>query len=219
MPRKNLIRNIQFPYHVTARSNNREPFPFEVSLFWKILCDQSFAIGMLFDARIHALVLMPNHFHMIISAPEHDLGVIMQEFMRSVTKTTNLKNGRSGRIFGASYHWTLINSPTYFAHAYKYVYRNPVRAGLCQSVEDFPFSTIENLSSIRPKAFPLWYPFGTSKFALIPNDISEQINWLNTPFLLEHEQEIQKALAKTIFQPSRQGWKRTLSELAKDQLI
>lgn len=218
MSRKPLNRTSEFPYHVTARSNNREPFPFDLGLFWRILCDEAFVITMLFEARVHCLVLMPNHFHMLISTPSHDLGIVMQEFMRSITRTINLKTGRSGRVFGGAYHWTLVDSSSYFAHAYKYVYRNPVRGGLFKRVEEYPYSTIETLLSDKPRPFPLWYPFNADEFILIPNDLSERHAWLNTPFQIEHEEQIQKSLKKTTFRPPRQGWRKTFSELAQPQL-
>ena len=168
MPRKALIRSTTLPYHVTARANNREPFPFKLDLFWTVLCNQCFDIGLIHDARIHALVLMPNHFHMLISTCGNDLGTTIRVFMRSITQVTHAKTGRSGRIFGGTYHWSLIDSPVYFAHAYKYVYRNPVRAGLCRNVEQHPFSTIEHLSSDRPVPFPLWYPFNAAQYQPSP---------------------------------------------------
>jgi putative transposase len=213
MPRKLLIRTTQFPFHVTARANNQEAFPFELDLFWQIIIQEAYAIGLLFHARIHALVLMPNHLHMLITAPEGDLGEIMREFMRSITQITNLKTGRSGRIFGAPYHWSLISSPVYFCHAYKYVYRNPVRARLCKNVEEYPFSTIERLDPREPLTFPLWYPYDSTEFWIIPNEFRARLNWLNTPFLTEHEELIRKSLRKRKFTPQKQSWKRIESEL------
>src|SRR5688500_9191320 len=100
MPRKNLIRSNVLPYHVTGRVNNREMFYAGIEDAWKELTQQCYEITILFGVRIHAFVLMPNHFHLLITVPEHDLVIVMQHFMRAATKEMNRRSGRSGRVFG-----------------------------------------------------------------------------------------------------------------------
>ena len=173
---------------------------------------------MTFGARIHAFVLMPNHFHLIVTVPEQDLSEVMQHFMRSATKTLNRVSGRSGRVFGGRYHWTLVDSPTYFSHALKYVYRNPVKAGICSRVEGFEFSTLQGLLCVQHLPFPIYFPFEKQSFDRIPNDYEEMKNWLNVPFRAEHDTAISKALRRTRFEPPKIGWKRTLLELKSELL-
>lgn len=218
MPRKTLIRSKNHPYHVTARANNREEFHLPLHQVWKVLNHDFFEANLIFKVEIHALVLMPNHFHLLITAPEEDLGMVMQQSIRSITKTLNLKSGRSGRVFGSRYHWTLIDSHLYFAHALKYVYRNPVKAKLSEKVEDYEFSTLSGLLGAQPLAFPLYFPFGMSQHLLVPERTEDMLSWLNTPFQLEHEAAVKKALRKTRFAPPKQGWKRSL-EVLKSHLL
>src|SRR4051812_21996239 len=110
MPRKSLIRSDRLPYHVTARANNREAFHLPMEVVWRVFECQCFEISVLFGARIHSFVLMNNHFHMLISTPHEDLGEVMMHFMRSGTRLLNLISGRSGRVFGARYFWSLIEN-------------------------------------------------------------------------------------------------------------
>jgi REP element-mobilizing transposase RayT len=218
MSRKTLVRSTHFPYHITARANNKEPFHLCLGSAWKVFNDQLFEMSILFGIQIHAFVLMPNHFHLLITTPNEDLGLVMQNLMRSITRALNLKSGRSGRVFGARYHWTLINSHVYFSHAYKYVYRNPVKADLSKNVEDYPFSTLNGLLGFQSLYFPLYFPFGEDRFAFIPDTVQEQLTWLNKPFKKEHDQGINKLLKKTVFSPPMRGWKGALKEL-ENQLI
>ena len=216
MPRKTLIRSAVCPYHVTARSNNREPFDrflFSLDSVWNELAQQCFEISILFGVQIHAFVLMPNHIHMLISTPNEDLGLVMQHWMRSGTRSLNLHSGHSGHIFSGRYHWTIIDSPTYYSHAFKYVYRNPVRAGLCESVQDYTFSTLSGLAGSRNLPFPIHYPFRKDNHIFIPDSFDEMVSWLNHPFKIEHLKAIQKAMNRTRYQPPKAGWKRTLEEL------
>ena len=211
MPRKNLIRSDTFPYHVTARTNNRESFPIPLKDVWEKLSDQCFEVSLLFGARIHAFVLMPNHVHLLLSTPREDLGIVMKYWMGSGTRILNQLSGRSGHVFGGSYYWSLVKSPIYYGHALKYIYRNPVRAKICASVEDYSYSTLSGLIGNQALEFPLHYPFQQPNF--LPQDLDELVAWLNRQFKIEHQTAIQKALRHSIYTPPKLGWKRTLDEL------
>ena len=200
MPRKLLIRSNVHPYHVTSRCNNRETFHYDLDKVWEIF---SFEIKELIEShqsKIHAFVLMPNHFHLLISTPGEDLGKAMQTFIASVTRKINLKSGRTGRVFGARYHWSLIGSPNYYDNVLKYVYRNPVKGGLITTVQNYRYSSLgailENTASwIQP---PLGYEMN------IPNNRkTEFLNWLNQPFGTEQEIAIKKGFLKPEFHPPK----------------
>lgn len=218
MARKKLIRSAHFPYHVTARSNNREPFHADIETVWRILLESSFEISVLYQTQVHALVLMPNHFHLLATAPQEDLGIVMRDFMRSVTLAINRVSGRSGRVFGATYHWSLIDSPTYFCHALKYVYRNPVRAKLCPQAEDYPFSTLWGLLGNEHLIIPIYYPYQWDHIPRLPAGYDHLLKWINTPFKTEHEKVIQLGFRRATYTPSALGWKRTLEELGNELL-
>ena len=147
-----------------------------------------------------AYCLMPNHFHLLISTPGEDLGKAMQTFIASVTRKINLKSGRTGRVFGARYHWSLIGSPNYYDNVLKYVYRNPVKGGLITTVQNYRYSSLgailENTASwIQP---PLGYEMN------IPNNRkTEFLNWLNQPFGTEQEIAIKKGFLKPEFHPPK----------------
>ena len=74
MPRKNLIREPSLPYHVVNQCDNREHFPADLERIWQQFCAGLWEASLLLGARVHSFVLMPNHYHLIISCPERDLG-------------------------------------------------------------------------------------------------------------------------------------------------
>jgi len=200
MPRKPLIRNNLLPYHVTARANNREAFVLSMDQNWEIVGRESLFVSLIYAVEFQALVLMPNHLHIILTVPQHDLGIVMNMFMKSVSRTMNLRSGRSGHVFGASYHWSLINSSRYFGHALKYVYRNPRRAKLCDRVEDYPFSTLHGLLGRSHLPFPIHFTRTAMELGLPATECGHQLDWLNTPFPVEAEHLIQKGLRRKFFQ-------------------
>jgi putative transposase len=200
MARRLLRRNNQLPYHVTARANNREAFPLDLWRLWEIFGEEGLALHILFGAEVHALVLMPNHFHLLVTVPEGDLGKAMNSLMRSVAQRTNLRTGRSGHVFGGPYRWSLIGSTCYFRHALKYVYRNPVKAGLCSVVEEYPFSTLYGLLGNAHLPFPISFTRVGMELALPHENPIEQLGWLNRPFPQEAEKLIQAGLRKARFE-------------------
>jgi putative transposase len=216
MPRRPLIRSNCIPYHVTARGNNREAFPCALDRAWEILCNSLFECSILYESQFHAFVMMPNHLHLLLTTPKEDVGITMQCFMKSVTKTMNRVSGRSGHIFGARYHWCLIDSPLYFAHALKYVYRNPVRAGLVSSVGAYPFSTLSGLLGHQALQFPLHFPFGGTRFPILPSETGTFVSWLDHPSRKETEDALRKGMRKSRFAPPRESWQKSADHLKFD---
>jgi hypothetical protein len=153
-------------------------------------------------------MLMANHYHWLLTASDMELGEVMQFFSRSVTRTFNRKSGRSGHLFRGRYQRTQITDPLHFESAYKYVYRNPVRAGVCDRVEDYPYSSLPILLGTVAPGFAL------SNSREMPDtwltDRGADLEWLNQPFKKELEQRIQQGLRKSIFElpPDRIGGKK-----------
>ena len=91
---------------------------------------------------IHDFVVMPNHFHLLISV-DHRL---------SVEKAVQLVKGnfffRAGRELGVVHElWQrgfseerVRDRESFLAHR-KYIGENPVRQGLAETPEDFPYSS------------------------------------------------------------------------------
>jgi len=212
MPSKPLIRVKENPYHVTARCNNKEPFQIPLTDVWSVFCFEIKEIIEKYECKIHAFVLMPNHFHLLISTPKDDLGVIMQTFMVAITKKLNSISGRSGRIFGARYHWSLIDNDQYYDSALKYVYRNPVKARLIEKVENYPFNTLNFVLNDHFSDFLVEPPVGHTQN--IPENNSQQfLLWLNQPFQKEQESAIKGAFRKPRFNPPKTGWKNSSAVL------
>ncbi len=217
MPRKTLIRTKDFPYHITGRANNREPFHLNLNETWCVLTHLLGKSSVQHQTKVHAFVLMPNHFHLILTTPKEDLGIVMREFMRSATKTINKLCGRSGRVFGAKYHWSMIEDFQYYDCALKYVFRNPVKAGLADRVEDYSFSSLHHFLKQQQLGFELYPP--SNEPSVIPNqNLNSFLTWMNQPFQYEQDEHIKKSLMKKKFRPLQVGWKRTTYRLDRSTL-
>ncbi len=200
MGRQPLIRTSNFPYHVTVRSNNRDWFYLPIDHVWSIFNAYLFKTQEQFNVEIHAFVLMSNHIHLLLTTPGANLDVAMKYFLRESCRSVNRTAGRINHLFGGPYKWSLIGDPVYYRHAYKYVYRNPVKAGVCSRIENYPFST-------RGKG-PTLVIMTPSRFdAALPE--SRLLEWLNVGYSKEEDDCVRRALRRREFKfaPDRQSHK------------
>lgn len=190
MPRKHLLLTDEFPYHVTNRSNNREFFDIPLSQLWDIFLEVLVILKNEYGCKILQLVLMSNHYHMVIHTPEKNLSICMLYFHREVAKRANLKAKRINHFFGGRYKWCLILQETYFFNTIKYVFRNPVEAGICIKAEDYNYSSLKYKHPI----------FKLSDFFYDQTKtIDVDLAWLNHEFHSSQRQAIKVALKKRYF--------------------
>jgi putative transposase len=202
MPRKTLIRSNNLPYHVTARSNNKEWFTLPMPDMWD-LAQESLreAIGI-HRVEVISFVLMGNHYHMLLLTPESNLDNFMYEFNKRFALKIKNRTGQINRIFGGRYKWCLIQSQHYLINCYKYVYQNPVRAGLVQSCEDYPFSTLRSLIKNIKFSIPIHDKYGfKDEFGL---------KWLNQKIDSEEEKALKNGLSKAVLVTLKDREKRKL---------
>jgi len=198
MPRSKLLRSSELPYHIGARVNNRDRFPLKLSEVWESLSHECLMLRTLYGVEFHSLVVMPNHFHAMLTSPHVDLGVVSRYFLSNFTRVIHQASGRTGRLFGGPYFRSLIQSTRYYSHVLKYVYRNPVKAGLCESVEDYPYSSIQGLVGNAPLPFPLHQTRVGMEIGLPGAEMVDLLPWLNRPFPGETESLVGKLLRRRV---------------------
>lgn len=98
-------------------------------------------------------VLMNNHYHLMLRTPEENLDRFMYELNKRISQDIRAKAGKVNQVFGGRYKWCLIQSNRYLANCYRYVYQNPLRAGIARSCEDYPYSTLHYV--VHKKEFPV----------------------------------------------------------------
>ncbi len=95
--------------------------------------------------RIHAFVLMPNHYHLVLETPEPNLVAGMRWLQGTYTTRFNRRHGLVGHLFQGRYKAISIDpdSGSYLQTACRYVHLNPVRAGLisAKEVAEYPWSS------------------------------------------------------------------------------
>ena len=135
-------------YHVMARGNRREDIFHDDD-------DRRFFLHTLGQAckmtgwRVHAWVLMSNHYHLFIQTPEPNLVAGMSWLQNTLTRRYNVRHRKWGRLFGDRYKAVIVEGEG--RHHYQtlmdYIHLNPVRAGIIrpkagQSVMDYAWSSL-----------------------------------------------------------------------------
>lgn len=117
-------------YHVTARGNERKAIYRDDSdrfHFLELLGEATERFGI----RIHAYVLMDNHFHQLIETPEGNLSRAMQWLNLSYSAWFNRRHQRAGHLFQGRFKSLVIEDEAGWQEVARYVHLNPVRlAGL-----------------------------------------------------------------------------------------
>lgn len=114
-------------HHVINRGNYRR------DLFESVGAAEAF-LRTLFEAatkfgwRVHAYVLMRNHFHLAVETPEPTLGEGMHWLQSSMATRFNRLRSESGHLFQGRYQALLIEDAAALARVVDYIHLNPVRA-------------------------------------------------------------------------------------------
>jgi putative transposase len=88
-----------------------------------------------------AWVVMPNHVHVVMRT-FRPLPDVMRWIKGSTARSANLLLGRTGKPFWQYESYDhLIRNTDELNRVIRYVERNPVRAGLARSIEEWPWSS------------------------------------------------------------------------------
>ncbi len=100
-----------------------------------------------------AWVIMPNHVH-VVMRPWRPLPAVMRWIKGSTARSANLLLQRTGKPFWQyeSYDHVIRNSDE-LNRAIRYIERNPVRAGLAVTIENWPLVQCQSRQKARPKAY------------------------------------------------------------------
>jgi putative transposase len=140
-------------YHVINRGNyRRELFLGKgaAEAFERVLGEAATRFGW----RVHAYVVMSNHFHLAIELGEPNLSEGMKWLQGTWIRRYNALRRLVGRPFQGRYKALLVAPGHAFGQVCHYIHLNPVRAGLhaASEVASYPWSSLPKFSrKDRPK--------------------------------------------------------------------
>jgi putative transposase len=99
---------------------------------------------------VYGYVIMPEHVHLLLSEPKREtLADALKSLKQGVSRRLigsplKPKAGLSGppvHFWQKRYYDLNIRDYAQFVEELRYIYRNPVKAGLCERLEDWPWSS------------------------------------------------------------------------------
>ena len=96
-----------------------------------------------------AFCLMGNHFHLIVGVEDGVLPKAMHALNLSYARGFNKRHSLTGHVMYARYGAKRIRTDASLAARFRYVVRNPVRAGLCMRPQDWPWSSYAGTIGLR----------------------------------------------------------------------
>ena len=88
----------------------------------------------------HAICLLTSHYHLVLEATRACLSRGMHGLNWRYAMYFNRKHGSFGHVFADRFATRSIDGEEYLYDACAYVLLNPVRAGLCERVDEWPWS-------------------------------------------------------------------------------
>ena len=149
MPRKPRLEYAGAVYHVMSRGNHLQKVfrgDEDCGIFLETLGEACGRAGW----RVHAYVLMGNHYHLLLETPEPNLVVGMQWVQSTYTKRFNAAHREWGHLFQGRYKAIPVEAGGgYFSTIATYIHLNPVR------MKGYDFDK-ERLGNYRWSSFPAY---------------------------------------------------------------
>lgn len=125
-------------FHVWFRGGNRYNVFYEEGDYIGFLerCKTSATKN---KTAITAFVLMNNHVHLQVYT--HTLNQFMKSLLISFTQWYNNRKDMDGQVFKSPFSSSPIYSRSALERNLLYIFTNPVRAGMCLTVEDYKWSS------------------------------------------------------------------------------
>lgn len=83
------------------------------------------------NVAIYAYCLMDNHVHLLVFDPDGNTAVFMKKMGVRYAMYYNTKYDRTGHLFQDRYRSEAIEDETYLLTVFRYILRNPQKAGIC----------------------------------------------------------------------------------------
>jgi REP element-mobilizing transposase RayT len=128
-------------YHVMNRGNMRAEIFVDHedrNNFYEILGN----IEQKYGINIYVFVLMNNHYHLLLETPFSNLSQAMQSLNSNYALYFNGRRNRPGHLFQGRFKAMLVEKEHYLLELSRYIYLNPVRAGLVKNPKRYKWCSL-----------------------------------------------------------------------------
>ena len=123
----------------------------------------------LFNVKVAAYCLMPNHYHLLLQTPEANLSRCMRHLNGVYTQRYNVTHGCDGTLFRGRYKSILVDADNYVLQLVRYIHRNPFKEGLAKRLDQYIWSSHRGYLSKAKKWNWLYKSFVLQMLTAIKN--------------------------------------------------
>ncbi|MCE5223038.1 transposase [bacterium] len=146
MPRKARQISESGILHIMMRGINKQPIFFQeehYQYFFYLMRKAKEKCHM----ALYAYCLMPNHTHFLIRSFDENPGKFIHHIGTSYAQHYNKIFSRVGHLFQDRYKSEVVQNDEYFIAILRYIHYNPIKAGLCKQIEEYPWSSFNDYIS------------------------------------------------------------------------
>lgn len=165
------------------------------------------------NLKIIAYCIMNNHSHLLIETEcLENLSKFMQRLNTSYGKYYNKKYNRVGYVFRNRYKSEGIYTEKHLHNCIRYIYNNPVKAGICCRPEQYPYSNYKKIDDFTNENYI---------FIDIDEDIERNCRNIIKNFLVENDLDLinikkEKNKLKELIFLLRKNYKISLRKIAEE---
>jgi putative transposase len=137
--RRAIIHSI--PYFISCRVlQGQRPPPLEVAA--PVVLEAMGQIGERWQAKLHAYVVMPDHWHALISTtPPHHISRVMASIKTSSALLLRHPAGGDKHLWQPGFFDHVCRNDEDLSNSLRYIHFNPVKKGLVGLPEQWPWSS------------------------------------------------------------------------------
>ena len=98
-------------------------------------------LSEVFNVKVAAYCLMSNHYHLLVQTPGGNLSRSMRHLNGVYTQRYNRRHGYDGQLFRGRYRSIVVESDSYALELVRYIHRNPLEAGIVDTLQKYPWSS------------------------------------------------------------------------------
>ena len=134
-----MIKNslFKFPYQYFHLNFDFESTGYFKQLDWLFLTSEIETLRIEWSVEVQALVMMDTHVHVLFRIPNQKENFFCEALVNKINKKLIASPD--------AYFIEPITSSSQYLNVYKYIYRNPVEAGISTRVEEYLFSSLNCL--------------------------------------------------------------------------
>lgn len=132
---------------------------------------------------LYAYCLMGNHIHILLKEGMEEISSVLKRIAASYVYWYNWKYNRCGHLFQDRFKSEPVEDDGYFLAVLRYIHQNPIKARICSTAEEFPFSSFNEYTNI-PKIIDTNFAFSI----ISKEDFIVYHSELNDDYCLENDE-------------------------------